>query len=171
MPEALESWPVALFERLLPRHLQIIYQINARHLDSVAAQPGDDAGARRAVSLIDEQHGRRVRMGHLAFLGSHKVNGVSALHTELMRETVFADLHRALSRPHHQQDQRHHRRALAACRRTRAWPRLAHRGGRPRAGSTDAGAAGRPRAAADDAAFRDRFAAVKRAQQGARSRG
>ncbi|MBP0462373.1 glycogen/starch/alpha-glucan phosphorylase [Roseomonas sp. PWR1] len=93
LPEALESWPVPLMERLLPRHMQIIYAINAEHLDAVrAAHPGDDA-LLASVSLIGEDHGRRVRMGQLAFVGSHKVNGVSALHTGLMRETVFRDLH------------------------------------------------------------------------------
>ena len=93
LPEALESWPVPLMERLLPRHMQIIYAINAEHLDAVrAAHPGDDR-LLASVSLIGEDHGRRVRMGQLAFVGSHKVNGVSALHTGLMRETVFRDLH------------------------------------------------------------------------------
>ena len=93
MPEALETWPVALFERLLPRHLQLVYALNARHLETVAEQHGASSDLLRRVSLIDEQHERRVRMGHLAFLGSRKVNGVSALHGELMRETVFRDLH------------------------------------------------------------------------------
>ncbi|WP_240790167.1 glycogen/starch/alpha-glucan phosphorylase [Roseomonas sp. HF4] len=93
LPEALESWPVPLMERLLPRHMQIIYRINAEHLDAVrAAHPGDDR-LFASVSLIGEEHGRRVRMGQLAFVGSHRVNGVSALHTTLMRQTVFQDLH------------------------------------------------------------------------------
>ena len=92
LPEALESWPVPLMERLLPRHMQIIYLINAMHLNKTR-QKGRDDGFLSSVSLIDEHHGRRVRMGHLAFLGSHKVNGVSALHTDLMRQTVFSDLH------------------------------------------------------------------------------
>jgi starch phosphorylase len=92
LPEALETWPVALMERLLPRHMQIIYLLNEQTLEEVRADhPGDDGLAFR-VSMIDEQHGRRVRMSHLAFLGSHRVNGVSALHTGLMRETVFRDL-------------------------------------------------------------------------------
>ena len=91
LPEALESWPVALMERLLPRHMQIVYQINRAHLDAVCAQPNSPPLA--AVSLIDDNAGRRVRMSSLAFLGSHKVNGVSELHTNLMRETVFRDLH------------------------------------------------------------------------------
>jgi starch phosphorylase len=92
LPEALESWPVPLLERLLPRHMQIIYLINWLHLDSIRAGGHSDAALLQAVSLIDENGGRRVRMGTLAFLGSHKINGVSALHTELMRETVFHDL-------------------------------------------------------------------------------
>src|SRR5690606_12462965 len=76
------------------RHMQIIYLINAQHLDSLRARDINDARLLRSVSLIEEDHGRRVRMGNLAFLGSHCVNGVSALHTQLMRETVFTDLHR-----------------------------------------------------------------------------
>ncbi|MGH7120303.1 MAG: glycogen/starch/alpha-glucan phosphorylase [Acetobacteraceae bacterium] len=91
LPEALESWPVPLFERLLPRTMQIIYLLNARNLDRLRKAGREDAGL-SAVSLIDEYDGRRVRMGHLAFLGSHKVNGVSLLHTELMRATVFREL-------------------------------------------------------------------------------
>lgn len=94
LPEALESWPVALMERLLPRHLQIIYLINALHIDALRAKDIHDFGLLRSVSLIEEDHGRRVRMGNLAFLGAHSVNGVSALHSGLMQETVFRDLHR-----------------------------------------------------------------------------
>ena len=93
LPEALEVWPVPLMERLLPRHMQIIYLINALHLGRVRREYPDDDGLLSAVSIIDEHQGRRVRMSHLAFLGSHRVNGVSALHTGLMRETVFHDLH------------------------------------------------------------------------------
>ena len=94
LPEALETWPVHLFERVLPRHLQIIYRINAEHIE--AAKHKDPEGfAERlpAISMIDEHGDRKLRMGHLAFIGSHRVNGVSALHTGLMRETVFRDLH------------------------------------------------------------------------------
>nr|WP_242534980.1 glycogen/starch/alpha-glucan phosphorylase [Roseococcus suduntuyensis] len=93
LPEALESWPVALMEQLLPRHMQIIYMINAVHLGEVSeAYPGDNR-LLASLSLIEEQSGRRVRMGHLAFVGSHKVNGVSALHSELLKQTVFRDFH------------------------------------------------------------------------------
>lgn len=98
MPEALETWPVRMFEALLPRHLEIIYEINHRFLAELRERfPGDDALARR-VSLIDEggQHGahggeRRVRMAALAIVASHRVNGVAALHSELMVRTIFAD--------------------------------------------------------------------------------
>jgi starch phosphorylase len=92
LPEALESWPVPLMERLLPRHMQIIYLINAAHLDGARKGGHSDPGLLSSVSLIDEHAGRRVRMGNLAFIGSHKINGVSALHTDLMRKTVFHDL-------------------------------------------------------------------------------
>ena len=81
LPEALETWPVWLMEKLLPRHMQIIYLINAIHLDGLREKGVSDADMLAPVSLIDEHNGRHVRMGHLAFLGSHKVNGVSALHS------------------------------------------------------------------------------------------
>jgi glycogen phosphorylase len=94
LPEALESWPVPLMERLLPRHMQIIYLINALHLDKLRENGHDDPQLLSSVSLIDEHNGRRVRMGHMAFLGSHKINGVSQLHSDLIKETVFRDLHK-----------------------------------------------------------------------------
>ena len=94
LPEALESWPVPLFERLLPRHMQIIYAINAEVLlEARGCEEVHRRAGRAAISLIDEDGERRVRMGNLAFVGSHSINGVSALHTELMKETIFADLH------------------------------------------------------------------------------
>jgi starch phosphorylase len=93
LPEALESWPLPLFERLLPRHMQIVYAINAKLLKEARARIGANDRAISAVSLIDEGGERRVRMANLAFAGSHSVNGVAALHTQLMKETVFADLH------------------------------------------------------------------------------
>jgi starch phosphorylase len=92
LPEALESWPVPLFERVLPRHLQIIYKINEHHLAAAKRTRSIGEATAAAVSLIDEDDGRRVRMGHLAFVGSHRTNGVSALHTELLHNTLFADL-------------------------------------------------------------------------------
>ncbi|MEL6065009.1 MULTISPECIES: glycogen/starch/alpha-glucan family phosphorylase [unclassified Methylobacterium] len=94
LPEALETWPVELMERLLPRHMQIIYLINWMHLEEQSKHGRkDDAAYLASISLIDESNGRRVRMGHLAFHGARRVNGVSALHTDLMRSTVFSDLH------------------------------------------------------------------------------
>jgi starch phosphorylase len=91
MPEALETWPVRLFEELLPRHLEIIYQINDRFLTEVKAQFPLDESLLSRVSLIDENGERRIRMAALAIVASHKVNGVSALHSELMVQTIFAD--------------------------------------------------------------------------------
>ena len=92
LPEALESWPLPLFERLLPRHMQLIYAINSRVLRE-ARRAGLDDAAIASISLISEDGDRRVRMANLAFVGAHSVNGVAALHTELMKSTVFADLH------------------------------------------------------------------------------
>ncbi|MBL8793795.1 MAG: glycogen/starch/alpha-glucan phosphorylase [Planctomycetia bacterium] len=93
LPEALELWPVDLLACVLPRHLQIIYEINRRFLGDVAAQfPGDPKRLRR-LSLIEEDGVKSVRMAHLALVGSHAVNGVSALHTNLLRREVFRDFH------------------------------------------------------------------------------
>jgi starch phosphorylase len=90
LPEALETWPVAMFERLLPRHLQIIYLINSDFLRSVETRyPGDHERQRR-LSIIDDGGDRRVRMAHLAIIGSHRVNGVAQLHSDLMRKHVFS---------------------------------------------------------------------------------
>jgi starch phosphorylase len=91
MPEALECWSLGLLERLLPRHLEIVYEINARFLQLVRERfPGDEARVGR-MSLIDEQGERRVRMATLAVVASHRVNGVSALHSRLMVQTLFRD--------------------------------------------------------------------------------
>jgi len=93
LPEALERWPVQVIEHMLPRHMQLIYDINAHVLNQLRRAPGNDDPFLSDVSLIEEGYGRAVRMGHLAFIGARKVNGVSALHTELMKETVFKSLH------------------------------------------------------------------------------
>ncbi len=91
MPEALETWPVSLMQHVLPRHLEIIFRINAEFLAEAAAhRPGDNDFLRR-LSLIDESGERRVRMAHLSIVGSHKINGVSALHSKLLVQTIFAD--------------------------------------------------------------------------------
>jgi starch phosphorylase len=94
MPEALETWPVSLFEQLLPRHLQLVYEINRRLLDDVRRKFPGDVDLVRRVSLIDEAGERRVRMAHLACAGSHRVNGVSKIHTDLMKATIFSDFER-----------------------------------------------------------------------------
>ena len=91
MPEALETWPVALFEQVLPRHLQIIYEINSHFLDEARhSHPGDIERLRR-MSIVDEEGNRKLRMAHLAMVGSHRVNGVSQIHTDIMKRTIFAD--------------------------------------------------------------------------------
>jgi len=93
LPEALETWSVELFQRVLPRHLQIIYEINRRFLDEVRMRfPGEEDRIAR-LSLIDEHGGRRVRMANLATVGSFAVNGVAALHTELLKATVLKDFY------------------------------------------------------------------------------
>ncbi|RMH63750.1 MAG: glycogen/starch/alpha-glucan phosphorylase, partial [Cyanobacteria bacterium J003] len=93
LPEALEKWPLDLFGSLLPRHLQIIYEINRRFLDEVRLQyPGDNDRLRR-LSIIDESDCRYVRMAHLAAVGSHAINGVAALHSELLKKTVLKDFY------------------------------------------------------------------------------
>ena len=94
MPEALETWSIELFGTLLPRHLEIIYEINTRFLNMVNHKFPGDMDLLRRVSIIDETNGRRVRMAHLAVVGSHTVNGVAALHSELLKTTLFADFDR-----------------------------------------------------------------------------
>ncbi|MDP3613909.1 MAG: glycogen/starch/alpha-glucan phosphorylase, partial [Rubrivivax sp.] len=91
MPEALETWPVALMQHVLPRHLEIIFRINAEFLAEAAAHRPGDHEFLRGLSLIDERGERRVRMAHLSIVGSHKINGVSALHSDLLTKTIFAD--------------------------------------------------------------------------------
>jgi starch phosphorylase len=160
LPEALESWPLPLFERLLPRHMQLVYAINARLLKDARETPGIDDRAIAAISLIDEGGERRVRMANLAFAGAHSINGVAALHTELMKKTVFADLHRLYpERINNKTNGITPRRWLHECN-----PGLT-------ALIADAiGPAFKDDAAklsvlaplADDAGFRERFAAVKR---------
>ncbi len=91
LPEALEKWPVAWFEHLLPRHLEIIYEINRRFLNDVRVRfPGDEGRVSR-VSLIEEGSPRQVRMAHLAIVGSHSINGVAALHSDLLKRRVMPD--------------------------------------------------------------------------------
>jgi starch phosphorylase len=162
LPEALESWPVPLFERLLPRHMQIVYAINAQILLEARAKGFDDDQVKR-ISLIAEGGERRVRMGNLAFVGSHSINGVSALHTELMKKTVFADLHKLYpDRINNKTNGITPRRWLIQCN-----PGLTALA-REAIGDKfldDINALSDLGAFADDAAFREKFAAVKRANK------
>lgn len=93
LPEALEKWPVWFFEHILPRHLQIIYEINDRFMEEVKKRfPGDQARLAR-MSLVEEHWERKIRMAHLAIVGSHSVNGVAALHSEILKNDVFRDFY------------------------------------------------------------------------------
>ena len=91
MSEALETWPVPLFGKLLPRHLEIIYEINLRFMKEVAVHYPHDAEKLKRMSLIDESGKKKIRMSHLSIVGSHSVNGVSRLHTDLLKTTLFKD--------------------------------------------------------------------------------
>ncbi|MDM0106226.1 glycogen/starch/alpha-glucan phosphorylase [Variovorax sp. J22R24] len=91
MHEALETWPVEMFGRVLPRHLQILFDMNSRFLATVTQAHGHDVELLRRLSLIDESGERRVRMAYVAVLASHSINGVSGLHSELMKQSIFAD--------------------------------------------------------------------------------
>ena len=93
LPEALEKWPIALFQNLLPRHLEIIYEINARFLDDVRLRYPFDSGRVERLSIIDESGPRYVRMAHLACVGSFAINGVAELHSRLLKETVLSDFY------------------------------------------------------------------------------
>lgn len=163
LPEALESWPVPLFERLLPRHMQLVYAINAKILIEARRQKGMNDQEISKISLIDESGDRRVRMGNLAFIGSHSVNGVSALHTELMKETVFADLHKLYpTRINNKTNGITPRRWLMQCN-----PKLTAliREAIGDAFMDDAEKLTALDAFADDKAFQEKFAAVKRANK------
>ena len=91
MHEALETWPVEMMGRILPRHLQIIYDMNSKFLTTVTQKAGNDVELLRRLSLVDEAGERRVRMAYVAVLASHSINGVSGLHSELMKQSIFAD--------------------------------------------------------------------------------
>jgi starch phosphorylase len=163
LPEALESWPLPLFERLLPRHMQLVYAINAKLLIEAKRERGFDDRAIGAISLIDEGGERRVRMANLAFVGSHSVNGVAALHTELMKQTVFADLHRMYpERINNKTNGITPRRWLMQCN-----PSLTAliREAIGDAFLDDTEALSALSVMADDAQFRERFRAVKRANK------
>ena len=114
LPEALEKWPLHYFQQMLPRQLEIIYEINRRFLDDVRRRyPGDEARVER-VSLIEEGPEDKVRMANLAIVGSHSTNGVAAIHSELLRTDDGPRSGRDLPGALQQQDQRRHAAALAA---------------------------------------------------------
>ena len=147
LPEALERWTVDLFGRVLPRHLEIIYELNARFLEECRASKRVDEAAISRMSLIEEGPIKQVRMANLAVVGSHSVNGVAALHTELLKSQLFADFNALWPGEVQQQDQRRDAAPLAAGLQPGAGAGH-HRGGRPRLGhrrhaAQEAGAAGR----------------------------
>ena len=93
LPEALEKWPLPFFAGILPRHLEIIYEINRRFLDEIWLKYPDNNDKLSRLSLIDESDQKYVRMSHLAALGSHAINGVSEIHSELLKKTILPDLY------------------------------------------------------------------------------
>ncbi len=163
MPEALETWPLEMMRSVLPRHLDIIFEINERHLAEVRAQCGEDPALLARLSLIDEGGERRVRMAHLSVVASHTVNGVSKLHSNLITQTIFADFARLWP--------------SRFCNKTngitpRRWLVSANRGLTAlldeRLGlgwRRDLGALAALRAQANDVALLERFAAVKLANK------
>jgi len=163
MPEALETWPVGLVQQVLPRHMEIIYRINHELLAAVDAVEPGNLDLLRHLSLIDENGEKRVRMAHLAVVGSHTVNGVSALHSELLTDTIFAEFARRWpERFTNVTNGVTPRRWLA-----QANPSLAALldGVLGRGWRTDLSQLARLRPCADDAAFRERFMAAKLANK------
>ena len=114
LPEALEKWSLSLLERVLPRHMQIIFGINHRFLRALSTLSWIDGEQMRKMSIIEEGFEKQVRMSHLAIVGSHAVNGVSALHSELLRTNAGSGFRAAMAGKIQQQDQRRGAPALAA---------------------------------------------------------
>ena len=163
MPEALETWPLEMMRSVLPRHLDIIFEINERFLAEVRAAVGDDPALLARLSLIDESGERRVRMAHLSVVASHAVNGVSKLHSQLIVQSIFADFARLWP-------QRFVNKTNGIT--PRRWLAIANRGLADlldrRIGPgwrRDLGELARLRALADDAEVQAEFAAVKRANR------
>ncbi|CAB3768512.1 glycogen/starch/alpha-glucan phosphorylase [Paraburkholderia humisilvae] len=163
LPEALETWGLPLFQSLLPRLLEIIYEINRRFLDEVRLRyPGDDARLAR-MSLIDESGAKRVRMAHLATVGSHAVNGVAALHTQLLEQTVLRDFADLWPERFHNVTNGVTPRRFMALSNPGLAKLLDETVGDGWA--TDLGLLRKLDAYADDAAFQDRWRSVKRANK------
>ena len=163
MPEALEKWSVGLFRKVLPRHLQIIFEINKAFLEEVEAKWPGDTDKKRTLSLIEEGHEQMVRMAHLSVVGSHTVNGVAALHTQLLKEQLFPEFNALY--PNKFQNKTNGitpRRWLVACN-----PRLSdlicrHIG---HGWERDLDKLRKLEPLADDASFREEFMAVKHANK------
>ena len=167
MPEALETWPVGLMQYLLPRHMRIIYRINQEFLNEVAQRFPGDIDLIRRVSLIDDADGnpdnKRVRMANLCIVGSHRINGVSQLHSDLMVQTIFADFARLYpDRFHNKTNGVTPRRWLAQANLGLA-KQIDARLGKDWRHELDR--LGELRPAADDKAFREHFAAAKHANK------
>ena len=160
LPEALEKWRVWLLENVLPRHMEIIYEINRRFLDEVRVRfPGDDARVRR-MSIIEEGEEKRVRMAQLAIVGSHAVNGVAELHTRILKEELFRDFYELW--PHKFSNKTNGitpRRWLAGCNRSLAGLISEHIGS---GWTRDLDQLRQLEPLVEDAAFRARWRAVKR---------
>lgn len=167
MPEALETWPVGLMQYLLPRHMRIIYRINQEFLNEVAQRFPGDIDLIRRVSLIDDGNGhedtKRVRMAHLSIVGSHRINGVSQLHSDLMVKTIFADFARLYpERFHNKTNGITPRRWIAQANPGLASLLDGELGGNWR---LDLDRLGELREKADDAAFCTAFSAAKRSNK------
>ena len=162
LPEALEKWPVSCFELLLPRHLEIIYEINRRFLDDVRTRwPGDEARVAR-MSLIEEDAERKIRMANLAIVGSHSTNGVAAIHSALLRKLTVKDLAEMFpERFNNKTNGVTPRRWLLLANPGLA--RVDHRGDRRRLGDRSRPNCKSCSRLADDAAFRESFLEAKRA--------
>jgi glycogen phosphorylase len=163
LPEALEKWSVSLFRKVLPRHLQIIFEINKNFLDEVEKKWPGDVAKKRALSLIEESHDQMIRMGNLSVVGSHSVNGVAALHTQLVKSDLFPEFDALYpGRINNKTNGITPRRWLVACN-----PRLADLITRTIGGGWERNLdlLRKLEPSADDASFREEFMAVKHANK------
>jgi starch phosphorylase len=163
LPEALEKWSVGLFRKVLPRHLLIIFEINKRFLDEVEKKWPGDIEKKRHLSLIEENHEQMIRMGNLSVVGSHSVNGVAAIHTQLIKSELFPDFHALYpGKINNKTNGITPRRWLLACN-----PRLADLITRSigHGWERDLGKLRQLEPFADDASFREEFMAVKHANK------
>ena len=163
LPEALEKWSVSLFRKVLPRHLQIIFEINKNFLDEVEKRWPGDVAKKRALSLIEESHDQMIRMAHLSVVGSHSVNGVAALHTKLVKSDLFPEFDSLYpGRINNKTNGITPRRWLVACN-----PRLSDLITRTIGGGWERNLdlLRKLEPSADDASFREEFMAVKHANK------